>query len=135
MASAFDNNSIDKSIVDLHEQPKMAPPSTYESRPPLSVFDQLVEINVGMHEEEKSFHFSEGLLCFYSGYFDKALNGDWRESKRRVVMLENDDPEVFSHFQYWIHRMQICDPSEAEESDDVVQDLAVLWIFGDGALC
>ncbi|KAI9705234.1 MAG: hypothetical protein M1820_005232 [Bogoriella megaspora] len=48
------------------------------------------------------FHLYEKFASRYSGFFRKALNGDWKESRTRVIKLPEDDLDIFSLFASWI---------------------------------
>jgi hypothetical protein len=51
---------------------------------------------VGSDSGIKEFSVHEDLICPRSHFFEKALNGAWKESEERKVDLPEDEPEVFA---------------------------------------
>ncbi|KAK3684535.1 hypothetical protein LTR37_020177 [Vermiconidia calcicola] len=119
------------------------PPSTPNQYPPKtprntssyitykSAFDDIVEIRAGENEDAKSFHMHKGVLCFYSGYFARALNGTFAEASKGVVELKTEDKNVFEMFEYWTYGRRFCEPAQSYTGAIVWLDIAKLWIFGD----
>jgi hypothetical protein len=112
----------------------MAPPSTSDRFPPQGVnetSDDFVNITVGApDEEQRSFRASKAILSFYSGYFDAALNGRFREAADGVS-LTTEDPPTFEIFLHWINTRRFYEST----LDPVIllgyDTMAKLWVFGD----
>ncbi|KAK3696600.1 hypothetical protein LTR37_017853 [Vermiconidia calcicola] len=107
------------------------PPSTPNQYPPTAAFNEIIEIKVGENEAAKSFHMHKGILCFYSGYFKSALDGNFSEARTGVMHLPTEDSEVFEMFQYWAYQRRLCDPSQRDVEAISWLRLAQLWVFGD----
>jgi hypothetical protein len=50
-------------------------------------------------------HFTvhEKSICSFSPFFDKAVNGPWRESMTKTVDLPDDEPEIFAELLRWLY--------------------------------
>ena len=90
-----------------------------------------MKINVGLAlgNTQKSFKACKGVLCFYSGYFDAAFNGQFQESTNDVVELKTEDPSIFQNFQYWLYTRRFS--AEGHSKKVLYSDLIKLWVFGD----
>lgn len=47
------------------------------------------------------------LLCSTSDYFRTALKQEWREGKRRLVELSEDNPDTFNAYMNWLHSRHV----------------------------
>jgi len=98
------------------------------------MFDTLVTVEVGTGDTQRTFEVFKGLLSFYFGYLDSALNGHFHEASERTVKLPSEEPLIFDLFRYWIHTRRFY-PSTLEPSVLLDYDaLAKLWVFGDAHL-
>ncbi|KAK8192061.1 hypothetical protein BKA81DRAFT_285583, partial [Phyllosticta paracitricarpa] len=61
-----------------------------------------IRIPVGGGDNPKVFQVHEVLLRSSSSFFEKALGGDWKESKEKMVPLPDEDVEIFSIYQKWL---------------------------------
>lgn len=63
-----------------------------------SSFDpsKLVTVVVGKEPNQQRFSVHEGIICARSEFFQRAMNGNWEESKERIIKLPEDDPKVFN---------------------------------------
>ena len=59
-------------------------------------------MEVGTGDKLRTFEVPKGILCFYSGYFDAALNGPYIEAQEHVCHLPEEDPIIFEGFVYWL---------------------------------
>ncbi|GIZ45778.1 hypothetical protein CKM354_000893100 [Cercospora kikuchii] len=114
----------------------MAPPSTPDKYPPPEAFDKIITINVGVKTEDavegtNTFKVHKGVLCFYSGYFDACLNGQFAEAFRGAVDLAEDDPGTFKHFVAWLYTRQLPLNHEAETGGGQWQSIIRLWVLAD----
>jgi hypothetical protein len=50
-----------------------------------------------------SFHAHIDLLCTSSTFFNKALNGEFKEGIDKVVPMPDDEPEIFLEFLNWLY--------------------------------
>lgn len=55
----------------------------------------MVKVIVGIEPNTYTFHAHEGILS-KSSFFERALNGGFKESITREVKLPEDDPDIFS---------------------------------------
>ena len=63
---------------------------------------EVVSIYVG--EERKRFVVHKDLLTSQSEYFDKALNGNFKEAEENAIYFKEDDPVVVGYFVTWLYR-------------------------------
>jgi hypothetical protein len=73
-----------------------------------------------------------GLLKFYSGYFQAALDGGFAEAQSRVIKLETEEPAVFEEFVLWLYTK--TPRAESTTRDNCLQhyeSTTKLWIFAD----
>ncbi|KAF2175249.1 hypothetical protein K469DRAFT_611324, partial [Zopfia rhizophila CBS 207.26] len=75
----------------------------------------------------------EKLICSSSDFFKNAMNRDWKESKQRLVHLEDDDPDMFQLYLHWLYRgtlpVRIDEPGPVGNSEYL--QLAKAYILGD----
>jgi hypothetical protein len=45
----------------------------------------------------------ENLICSSSDFFEKAVQGGWKESEERLVRLKSDSPDVFNVYLHWLY--------------------------------
>ncbi|KAK7528361.1 uncharacterized protein IWZ02DRAFT_486425 [Phyllosticta citriasiana] len=64
--------------------------------------EKRIRIPVGGGGNPKVFQVHEVLLRSSSSFLEKALGGDWKESKEKMVPLPDEDVEVFSIYQKWL---------------------------------
>lgn len=91
-------------------------------------YGYIVEVNVGKDDNTRKFKIHKGLLCFYSGYFQAALNGRFDEARENVVNLASQSPATFLKFQHWLYSRRI---SLSHDFPSAMHELVDLWIFGD----
>lgn len=106
-----------------------------------------------MGEEKKPFIVHKDLLCYWSKYFDKALNGSFQEAGSSMIPVTDVDPNIFACFMQWLYAQpSVPSQDEPEESakpvggsqnsyqepsiepghfHDVFKMLLKLYIFGD----
>lgn len=71
-------------------------------------------------------------MCFYSGYFEKALAGDqWMESRTGMIKLDTESVDTFLKFQYWAYARRFCDYGLDDTRIVEWHTLVELWLFGD----
>lgn len=56
---------------------------------------------------EQRFVVHKGVVCFYSGFFDRCFNGEFAEAKRGAVDIEDEEVEIFKHFVNWVYTRQL----------------------------
>lgn len=95
------------------------------------MFDTHITIEVGTGEDKRTFRVFKGVLCFYSGYFNAALNGRFIEAQQHAVKLETEDPKIFDMFRHWIHNRCFFESTLAPSRLLSFRLIAGLWIFGD----
>ena len=92
------------------------------------VCGEVVEIKVGSGTNQKSFMVHEGLLRYYSGYFEAALGGSFAEATSRIVKLEEEEVSIFKRFVLWLYTGKYTPPEDASYNFDAI---CKLWVLGD----
>lgn len=110
----------------------------YCERPLLTIYyssvyiGETVTIEVGTGEHKQTFYAHRDLLCFYSGYFKAALNGDFVEARRGMLVLETEEPAVFEQFIKWLYTTRPRkDEIDMEGRSGYFTSIIRLWIFAD----
>lgn len=93
------------------------------------MYDEIVEITVGIGKSKKTFKVHKGIVCHYSGYFDKALNGDFKEGKTGKIMLPEEEVGLFQRLVHWLYSGEIELEALAENGWDSM--LSRLWVLAD----
>lgn len=57
--------------------------------------------------DQQKFTVSKVLICSRSRYFDRALNGEFKESKRKEVELHDVDVQSLQALLYWVYHNQL----------------------------
>ena len=86
-------------------------------------------IHVKVGEEEIDFTIHKGLLCYFSAYFDRALNGSFKEAQEKVIYLRDESPEIIKLFNLWLYTQDIRDYGQSSE-DVPLNYLVRLYLFG-----
>lgn len=96
---------------------------------------EVVEVHVGsdMPDSKRTFSVSKPLLCSASGFFDKALNGGFKEGATGQIDLPDILPATFASFIHWlitdtIYPNYVADDMPAGEALTLAVRVA---IFGD----
>lgn len=61
----------------------------------LSFVHSVIKVVVGPHDASRTFFVHEKLVVERAPFFERALNGQWKESDDKLVELPDDDPDVF----------------------------------------
>ena len=93
--------------------------------------DTLIRIDVGIGDNMRTFTVLAGYLCFYSGYFNAALDGRFSEAQKNQVKLPTEDHKVFELFWNWIHTRRFYQSTLAPAQLLPFKMIAKLWIFAD----
>ncbi|KAI9715727.1 MAG: hypothetical protein M1828_000742 [Chrysothrix sp. TS-e1954] len=102
-------------LIELEQPPERV-------TPPAHCFEgKCTEVNVGPGLE--SFYIHKELLCYFSDFFVKALEGSFREATSNNIDLEEDNVEVFRIFNLWLYSGIVA----FEEA--CLNNLCGLWIF------
>jgi hypothetical protein len=67
------------------------------------VYDTFMTIVVDPVGSEREYQVHRGLLCYHSKYFDRLLNGGFKEAGSKMVSLVDVDVDVFRTFYYWLN--------------------------------
>ena len=81
-------------------------------------------------KDAKDFGLHKGLLCNSSQYFRAAFEGSFKEAEEQVLLLPEDDVEVFQLFQFWLYYRKLLDTGETIEDLSPVL-LVDLYIFAE----
>jgi hypothetical protein len=79
----------------------------------------------------RTFFIFKGVLRFYSGYFDTALNGRFVEARDHHVKLPTEYAKLFELFRMWIHTRRFYESTLAPSQLLPFNMIAGLWIFAD----
>ena len=97
----------------------------------LIVFESTVFVEVGTDEVKQRFEVFQGVLSFYSGYFEAAFNGRWQEAQKHAVLLPEADPKIFELFEHWIYTRCFYESTLDPATLLDYVTLTKLWIFAD----
>src|SRR4051812_18708965 len=67
------------------------------------------------------------LLCDSCPFFDRALNGQFREGGKKEMELPEDEPEAFHEFLSWLYRKEIF----VGKDDPQWLQIFKVWVLGD----
>jgi hypothetical protein len=94
-----------------------------------------IQVHVGEDDKKHIFDVHESLITARSLFFKKALSGDWKEAKDRVVMLPEDDSVTFRRYVYLLYTgsfIVIPDPlPENYRGTDERQNLLRLYVLAE----
>ncbi|KAF1844372.1 uncharacterized protein K460DRAFT_163263 [Cucurbitaria berberidis CBS 394.84] len=96
-----DSNSSNKRASNDSEEPTCQKKARTFSDDGAPVESEPVTILAG--ESEDKFFVHAHLLELSSGFFQKALNKEWKEGQERVVRLPNVDVDVFRIYAKWLY--------------------------------
>ncbi|KAI4608684.1 hypothetical protein J4E80_008889 [Alternaria sp. BMP 0032] len=101
-------------------------------------FDPSKLVTVVVGEEPKQQHFSvhEDIICARSEFFRRAMNGNWAESKERIVRLSEDRPKVFHIYINLLYTGRVVTdtletPKTAKSIAAEMHILGQLYVFGE----
>ena len=66
-------------------------------------YDKIIKVTVRPVHDKKVYRVYHRLLCHYSGYFGRMLNGPFSEGSSTCLRLKEDDAETFQFFYYWLN--------------------------------
>lgn len=92
-----------------------------------------VTIRVGQSPLREDFVIPKALLCETSSYFKKALNGSFSEVKDKLIVLDEEDDNIFRTYITWLYQQHL-DAERLREAFDPVDyesHLMQLCIFAD----
>ncbi|CAE7175924.1 hypothetical protein CFE70_005418 [Pyrenophora teres f. teres 0-1] len=91
-------------------------------------------VRVGKKNPQE-FLLHEGIICARSGFFHRAMNGNWAETDQRLVTLPEDDKKVVALYVNIIYTNNIIERSTFEQDCPTHQDqiltLTKLYIFAE----
>jgi hypothetical protein len=90
-----------------------------------SAFDGTIRVFVG--PDRVVFDVHRVMVCELSPFFNKAINGPFREAEKKEVELPDDEPHIFTGVMNWIYR-KTFNPDLYTIS---WLDLAKFWIIAD----
>ncbi|KAK6000400.1 hypothetical protein QM012_003646 [Aureobasidium pullulans] len=104
--------------------------SSHDERP--LILSQSTPPNIAVIVEGKSTMIPKHLLCAQSSFFERALNGSFREAHNNRIILE-ECYEVFQIFHTWLMKgkLEFVEPNSNASVDDHVEQrqLALLEIY------
>lgn len=91
-----------------------------------------IEVIVGS-SSPITFSVHENLICSSSDFFNKAIQGDWKESGERLIRLREHSPDVFMIYLHWLYYhtlpVRIDEPGPTGNAEYL--QLADAFILGD----
>lgn len=57
----------------------------------------------------RTFEVFQGVLCFYSGYFEAMFSHPWQEGQHQSMQLRTEDPYIVDFFVHGIHTRHFYD--------------------------
>ncbi|KAM3421531.1 hypothetical protein BST61_g1920 [Cercospora zeina] len=94
----------------------------------------IITVAVGQGELPVEFHVHEDLLREHSGFFEAALNGQWKEAQERKIKLPEDNPDVVDVYVQWLYggKIEAAVPEAARHSGWMRSVFwAYLYVFSD----
>ncbi|KAK8240692.1 hypothetical protein HDK90DRAFT_509128 [Phyllosticta capitalensis] len=87
----------------------------------------MITVVVGGEDSPRTFNIHETLLRSTSPFCDKALSGDWKESKDKKINLPDEDPMIFDVYQKWLMLDKILIGSQGQSPLEAIKDSEVIW--------
>ncbi|KJX96136.1 hypothetical protein TI39_contig804g00010 [Zymoseptoria brevis] len=103
----------------------MAPPSVLGNGLTMGMYGEIVELTVGMGRDRETLKVHKGVICHYSGYFDKALNGGFKEATTGKILLPEEQVGLFKRLIHWLYTGKI-----EVDSPDFTQGSIVCRLWG-----
>ena len=79
---------------------------------PLSHGNEMVTVQVGTHPRDHTFTIHKRLLSQASSYFDRALNGHFKEPSTNTLHLEHHCMIAFEALYHWLYTEEIFSPKD-----------------------
>jgi hypothetical protein len=96
------------------------------------LYDTMMSITVGPDGAEKEYQVYRGLLCYYSDYFDRLLNGAFKEGGSKSLRLKNITVEVFQAFYYWLNTGVVdCSIAPSTSASKHWKKVIEVYVFAD----
>ncbi|KAF2660744.1 hypothetical protein K491DRAFT_711638 [Lophiostoma macrostomum CBS 122681] len=97
----------------------------------LDLSGEIVTVTVGRDEHTKRFLVHTSVICKRSKFFEKAMNGDWKEAQDKNIKFPEDDPEIFSIYVQLLYKgvlstKKLLTSNTSEPSNVWRQEYAVL---------
>lgn len=92
-----------------------------------------IEFRVGAGAALVTFHLHETLVCASSRFCNCAVNGTWKESKSRSILLDDVDASIFRIYVSWLYRAQLPVRIDAPGLEGNAEYLALAraYVLGD----
>ncbi|KAM3421105.1 hypothetical protein BST61_g1519 [Cercospora zeina] len=97
-----------------------------------------ITINVGIDDNVETFIIHEPLLRERGGFFEAALNKQWKEGRARKIDLPEDQPDTVAAYIEWLYTKRIRPHTEKSrqqwemcDAHNEYEHLAQLYIFGE----
>ena len=90
-----------------------------------------ISIVVGSVESEATFIVHERLICETSEFVKRAMGGEWKESRQRLIRLPDQSPRVFHIYVQWLYLHVLPTRDDSEHSYGEYDQLARAYILGD----
>lgn len=99
------------------------------------MYDRIIKVIVGPEGATREFQVYRGLICHHSEYFDRMLNGSFREAQSESLRLEEVQVEMFHHFYDWMNTgafdIDGYTKDEIRSKTSLPEVIAKLYIFAD----
>ena len=112
----------------FHEQSYHKPtyrPWGFQVFDPSLLTEDMVNIFVG--PKRKNFHIHKALLCHHSSFFQRTLDGGFKEQEDKAVYLPDDDVKAFVLFVHWVYNA----PPQKATTPATVAALFALYVMAE----
>ncbi|KAI4655937.1 hypothetical protein J4E93_000653 [Alternaria ventricosa] len=97
---------------------------------------QFITIIVGEDPDQRQFLIHKTYICERSEFFRRAMNGNWTESKERIVRLPEDDPAAFEVYINLVYTgLLLTKNTDEKRTEDTIGDeldkLCKLYVLGE----
>ncbi|CAO2658101.1 Nn.00g073610.m01.CDS01 [Neocucurbitaria sp. VM-36] len=100
-------------------------------KPPPQCFDRMMTINVGKSPSVTTFEIHRGLLCFYSSYFKKLLDGPFKEGGSSSYNIPDGTADTFQMFFSWLYTGTVMETAGVKDVDLEYMQIIDLYVFAD----
>ncbi|GAB7350784.1 hypothetical protein MBLNU459_g1325t1 [Dothideomycetes sp. NU459] len=99
-------------------------------------FDEIVDLQAGICWEKKCFAIYKGSISFFSDHSEKAVNQPFKETTSRIAISKEETAQTTAEiFAISYGQVDIRDSEDDFGPQPKSQNIAEIWVFGDGPVC